>query len=173
MSRRGVLETARFERREGSCGSPARGLGRGATMSRSRPPRVTPTASGFGNCSPPFSLCLDHKRRGEGWAPAPGSPSAPWTRFGAPRLSRRAPPGLGSHGADQRGARRESSSFAGAALCHVDSSEHTVPLRRSCALRGQHDWRFRARTANPAGVCSESSRSRRHAWLPALFIARR
>jgi hypothetical protein len=45
----GVLELARAERREDSRGTEARGLGRGTMTSRSRPPMVTPIASGFGN----------------------------------------------------------------------------------------------------------------------------
>ena len=50
----GVLETARCERREDSCAKPTRGLGRGAILSRSRPPMVTPIASGLGTLvSPP------------------------------------------------------------------------------------------------------------------------
>ena len=46
---RGVLEPARGARRKDSCANPARGLGRGTTTSRSRPPSVTPIASGLGN----------------------------------------------------------------------------------------------------------------------------
>jgi hypothetical protein len=53
---RGVLETAR---RSHTGGRPARGLGRGAISSRSRPPTVTPIASGLGNCSPPFQDQID------------------------------------------------------------------------------------------------------------------
>ena len=45
----GVLGSVRGERREDSRAKPARGLGRGTTMSSSRPPRVTPIASGLGN----------------------------------------------------------------------------------------------------------------------------
>ena len=46
---RGVLEPARGARRKDSCANPARGFGRGTTTSRSRPPSVTPIASGLGN----------------------------------------------------------------------------------------------------------------------------
>ncbi len=46
---RGVLEPARGARRKDSCANPARGLGRGTTTSRNRPPSVTPIASGLGN----------------------------------------------------------------------------------------------------------------------------
>ncbi len=46
-ARRAVLGTARCERREDSDSRPARGLGRGVTASRSRPPTFPPIASGL------------------------------------------------------------------------------------------------------------------------------
>src|SRR5581483_36928 len=45
----GVLRSVRGERREDSRAKPTRGLGRGTRTSRSRPPSVTPIASGLGN----------------------------------------------------------------------------------------------------------------------------
>ena len=48
-----VLDSVRSERGESSIWDPNRGLGRGATTSRSRPPRVTPIASGLGNWESP------------------------------------------------------------------------------------------------------------------------
>ena len=89
VARRGVLEPARGERREISCGIPARGLGRGATTSRSRPPSVTPIASGFGNC---FHLL--HRFPGSQTSPTgcvitPVRAWAAWPRFAARRLATR------------------------------------------------------------------------------------
>src|SRR5262249_60402485 len=53
----GVLGAARVERREGSSNAiPARGLGLGATTSRSRPPTVTPIASGLSIWSTSFRV---------------------------------------------------------------------------------------------------------------------
>ena len=78
----------RSERRESSGSCPARGFGRGTITSRSRPPRVTPIASGFGNRSPP--LCSDHIRRSKGSASGARSASALWPRFGPRDLARRA-----------------------------------------------------------------------------------
>ena len=80
-----VLETVRGERREGSRTKPARGFGRGMTTSSSRPPSVTPIASGLGNGFTSFEAFLDRKRRGK---------DAPVERSGhGPRGQDSTPPG--------------------------------------------------------------------------------
>ena len=74
---------ARREER-GLARNPARGLGRGATTSRSRPPSVTPIASGLGNWFTSFAYKFGLATCSTGCASAgPRRHGPAWTRSGA------------------------------------------------------------------------------------------